>query len=102
MNKKLIGIVMLASFLLLASCGPDEGVGPIDTSESIYTPTPIIVPTCTPAETPALQETPQQVQQSLLHWKQVQLFRFHCLLTAAILSVLTQEQGNTWKEYNRR
>ena len=52
MKKIKICIMVAAGLLLLASCGPKEGVGPIQPVESKNTPTPIIVPTCTPTATP--------------------------------------------------
>ena len=56
MKKIVMGTIMVAGLLLLASCGPEENVGPIELTPPLYTPTPIVVPTCTPAvtETPTL------------------------------------------------
>lgn len=51
MKKIVMGTIMVAGLLLLASCGPEENVGPIELTPSLYTPTPIVVPTCTPAVT---------------------------------------------------
>lgn len=57
MKKIVMGTIMVAGLLLLASCGPEENVGPIELTPPLYTPTPIVVPTCTPAVT----ETPTAV-----------------------------------------
>lgn len=53
MKKVKICIMVAAGLLLLVSCGPKEGVGPIQPVESDNTPTPIVVPTCTPTATMA-------------------------------------------------
>lgn len=45
-------IVILTGLLLLSSCSPKENVGPIELPESRFSPTPIVVPTCTPTEGP--------------------------------------------------
>lgn len=52
MKKIIIGITVMAGLLLLASCKPDNGAGPIIITESEFTPTPIVVPTCTPTASP--------------------------------------------------
>ena len=52
MKKIIMGTIMVAGLLLLASCGPKEGVGPVQIDNSGITPTPIVVPTCTPTATP--------------------------------------------------
>ena len=53
MKKKQISIIAVAGLLLLAACGPKEGIGPIKFDNNGMTPTPIIVPTCTPTATPS-------------------------------------------------
>lgn len=52
MKKRIMGTIVVAGLLLLASCGPKEGVGPIKLDNTGITPTPIVVPTCTPTATP--------------------------------------------------
>lgn len=52
MKKYVMGTIMVAGLLLLASCGPQEGIGPVRIDNSGVTPTPIVVPTCTPTVTP--------------------------------------------------
>lgn len=52
MKKMMMGIMITAGLLVLVSCGPKEGIGPVELPENQNTPTPIIVPTCTPTATP--------------------------------------------------
>lgn len=57
--KKIVQWIMLtAGILLLASCKPQGNVGPIELPENQFTPTPIVVPTCTPAEEPTQAVSP--------------------------------------------
>ncbi len=51
MKKKIIGIIA-AGLLLFASCGTNAGTGPVRVVENGNTPTPIVVPTCTPTASP--------------------------------------------------
>lgn len=53
MKKIMISIMMLAGLLLLASCNPADAAGPAKLPENANTPTPIVVPTCTPTATPS-------------------------------------------------
>ncbi len=52
MKKKIVWIIM-AGLLLLASCKPKHGAGPIEMPADNNTPTPIVVPTCTPTAGPS-------------------------------------------------
>lgn len=49
---------MTAGLLLLISCNPGTKPGPIELPENRFSPTPIIVPTCTPTEGPVPMTTP--------------------------------------------
>ena len=48
MKKRIVGICIAAGFLLLVSCGIKNSVKPIGPTGDGNTPTPIVVPTCTP------------------------------------------------------
>lgn len=58
MKKNISRIIIVAGLLLLSSCKSQDKVGPIEQAESPFTPTPIVVPTCTPAEEPTQAVTP--------------------------------------------
>ena len=53
MKKKTSIFIALVGLFLLAACGPKDDVGPIEFDNSGKTPTPIVVPTCTPEASPS-------------------------------------------------
>lgn len=59
--KKLILILLFAGIHLLSACNRPDTVEPTRVPENPYTPTPIVVPTCTPEAAPA-SPTPLEQQ----------------------------------------
>lgn len=53
MKKGILGTLAVTVLLLLTACGPKEGIGPVIFDNGGKTPTPIVVPTCTPTITPS-------------------------------------------------
>ena len=53
MKKRIVKAFAVAGLLLLAACGPKVNIGPNEIETSGKTPTPIVVPTCTPVATPS-------------------------------------------------